>query len=121
MLDFDPFGYRFDDPVRVAQQVQVVLDVSRRDAFRVRPVHEGRGIGLEHPRDRALGERVPVAAVPGHDVEQNDIVAGVGDVGGDGAAHQAGADDGGLFDWHQAASRTVEIPWPPPMHWVARA
>ena len=48
-------------------------------------------------------------------------MAGIGDVGGDGAAHQAGADDGGLLDRHQAASSTVEMPWPPPMHWVARA
>ena len=99
----------------------MVLDISGRDAFRVRPVHERRGIGLEHPRDRALRQRVPVVVAFRNDVEQHDIVAGVGDVGGDGAAHQAGADDGGLLDRHQAASRTVEIPWPPPMHWVARA
>ena len=25
------------------------------------------------------------------------------------------------IDGHQAASSTVEMPWPPPMHWVASA
>ena len=76
---------------------------------------------LEHPRHRALGQRVPVAVALRHDIEQHDLMAGIGDVGGYGAAHEAGADNGGLLDRHQAASSTVEMPWPPPMHWVARA
>ena len=91
------------------------------DARGVRLLHEGRGVGLEHPRDRAFGERVPVFRAVGHDVEQHHVVAGIGDVGGDAAAHQTRPDDGGLLDRHQAASSTVEMPWPPPMHWVASA
>ena len=84
-------------------------------------LHEGRGVGLEHPRHRALGQRVPVLRAVGHDVEQHHVVARIGDVGGDAAAHETRPDDGGLLDRHQAASSTVEMPWPPPMHWVASA
>ena len=101
--------------------MQVVLDIAGGDAPGVGLRHEGRRLGLEHPRDRAFGQRVPAAAIRRHDVEQHHIVAGIGDVGGDAAAHQARPDDGGLLDRHQAASSTVEMPWPPPMHWVASA
>ena len=99
----------------------MVLDVAGGDALGVGLLHEGRGVGLEHAGDRAFGQRAAVAATVGHDVEQHHVEAGIGDVGGDAAAHQTRPDDGGLLDRHQAASSTVEIPWPPPMHCVASA
>ena len=121
LLGVHPLDHRLDDPVRVAQQVQMVLDVAGGDALGVGLLHEGRGVGLEHAGDRAFGQRAAVAAIRRHDVEQHHVMAGIGDVGGDAAAHQTRPDDGGLLDRHQAASSTVEMPWPPPMHWVASA
>ncbi|MEI9984975.1 MAG: hypothetical protein WDN69_18270 [Aliidongia sp.] len=57
-----------------------------------------------------------------HDVQQDDRDAGIGDMGGDAAAHHAGAEYGGFLDRHdQTASRMVAMPWPPPMHCVASA
>ncbi len=82
-----------------------------------------RRIGLEHLLDRASGDDVAVIGALGNDIEKNGRHAGVGDLGGDAGAHDAGADhrrlllDGG----HHIASSTVAMPWPPPMHWVASA
>ena len=121
LLGVHRLDHRLDDPVRIAQEVQVVLDIAGGDALGVGFLHEGRGVRLEHPGDGALGQRVPVARAVRHDIEQHHIVPGIGDVGGDAAAHQTRPDDGGLLDRHQAASSTVEMPWPPPMHWVASA
>src|SRR5690606_8534019 len=50
--------------------------------------------------------------------------AGVGDLRGDARAHHARTDDADALDrlvCHHAASSTVAMPWPPPMHWVASA
>ena len=121
LLGVHLLDHRLDDPVGIAQEAEVVLDIAGGDALGVRLRHEGRGISLEHPRHRALGERVPVFRALWHDIEQHHVVAGIGDVGGDAAAHQPRPDDGGLLDRHQAASSKVEMPWPPPMHWVASA
>ena len=65
---------------------------------------------------------IPVFRPLRHDVQQHHRDAGVGDVGGDTGAHHPGADDGDLLDAvHPTASRMVAMPWPPPMHWVAKA
>ncbi|CCG09438.1 unnamed protein product [Pararhodospirillum photometricum DSM 122] len=43
-------------------------------------------------------------------------------MGGDPGPHDAGPQDGNLADVaHHIASKMVAMPWPPPMHWVARA
>ena len=51
LLGVGPLDHRLDDPVGIAEQTQVVLDVAGGDALRVRLLHEGRGVGLEHPRN----------------------------------------------------------------------
>ena len=68
-----------------------------------------------------LGERVAIGRTLGHDVEQQDRDAGIGDLRGDPGAHHPGAEHRRPLDRHQIASSTVAIPWPPPMHWVASA
>ena len=113
---------RLDDPIAIGEQADIVLDVAGGDAAGVSLMHEGCGVGLEHPLDGAFGDGAAVRAVPGGDVEKHHRHPGVGDMGGDTGAHDAGADHRRLADFdHPAASSTVAIPWPPPMHWVASA
>src|ERR1019366_6873823 len=54
-------------------------------------------------------------------VEKVDGDSRIGDLGGNPAAHHAGADDRGAANIHHTASRIVVMPWPPPMHWVDSA
>ena len=97
----------FDDEVSVAQLLEVVLDVSDLDQARSVLREEGsrpRRNGPLQPRDgeavsRGGGRSLGVAEVGGHDVHEEDFDAGVGEVRGDAAAHDARADDGGAADW----------------------
>ncbi len=57
----------------------------------------------------------------GHDVEKKHLVSGVGHLGGDTRSHDSGAEHRDLVDAHDTDSRTVAMPWPPPMHCVASA
>ena len=83
--------------------VEVVLDVAGRDEPRVVLVEERGGARLERLLEAAGGERVAlglvllvrVRQVRRDDVEEKDLEPGVGEVGGDAAAHDSGSDDGG--------------------------
>ena len=119
-LDVQLLDHRLDDPVDLAKTLQIVLEIAGGHQPRRLPAHEGRRIGLGHALERAARERVPIGGAGRHDVEQQDRDAGVGDLGGDAGAHDPGADHRRPLDRHQIASSTVAIPWPPPMHWVAR-
>ena len=60
-----------DDPIAVGQALQVVFDVARFDEGDVLLVHQGRGIGLQEPLARRLGDPAAVfARIFGYDVEQ---------------------------------------------------
>ena len=54
-------------------------------------------------------------------VEKNDFVTCIGNLRGDARTHDAGAQHRDTIDAHEVDSRTVAIPWPPPMHCVASA
>ena len=72
-----------------------------RDALGVARREERGGLGLERLVQAALRERVAVArlfAVGGDDVEQQDLEAGAGEVRGDAAAHDAGAEHCDLLE-----------------------
>jgi hypothetical protein len=110
LLDRDVFQHRLDDPIGLGQAAQIVLDIAGLDQPGVARVHQGRGIAFQQLFDRALGDGVAVDGALGHDVEQQHRHAGIGDMRGDAGAHDAGADDRGLGDGHQAASSTVAMP-----------
>jgi hypothetical protein len=104
-----------DDPVGVGDEREVARQVARPDAPRGRPRHERRRVAPRQPLQRPLR-----AARDG--VEQHDVEAGVRQVGRDARPHHAGADHGRPARLgHSTASRTVAMPCPPPMHWVATA
>src|SRR5271166_1777357 len=122
LLDVEALDHRLDDPVAIGEETEMIFDVACGHEFGGGLAHEGRRIGLEQFRHRAFGDGAAVWIILGDDVEEQDRDAGVGDMGGDARAHHAGADDGYFFDVaHHTASRTVAMPWPPPMHWVASA
>src|SRR6185369_8806491 len=112
---------RLDDPVDVFQLIEIVFDIARRDQLRRSPRHQRGGIGLLQLLNGALGDGAPIVTVLRHYIQQQDRHAGIGDLGGDAAAHHARADDASLLDGHSTASRMVAMPWPPPMHWVDSA
>src|SRR5690606_24539644 len=67
---------------------------------------------------------VPLVCSLGHYVQQQHVDTGIGDLGGNTAAHHPGAENGNLADirhYSPALSRMVAMPCPPPMHCVARA
>ena len=84
--------------------------------------HEGCWLGLEHPLHRAARHRIAIALVA-NDVEQQHRHAGIRHLRGDPRPHSARADDADSVDCvaHSAASSSVAMPCPPPMHWVASA
>jgi hypothetical protein len=90
----------------------MIVDIARLDQLCRALRHEGGGVGLEHLRDRALGDRVAIVTLAGHDIEQQHRDAGIGDLRGDTRAHDACADDADFFDLvrHHARSSTVAMP-----------
>ena len=121
LFDLKLLDHRLDDPVDVFQQIQMVVEVAGADALGEALVHEGRGVGLQHALDRAFRERAAVAHALWRDIEQHNVGTRISGVSGDRTAHHARADDRDLGDRHHAASSTVAMPWPPPMHCVASA
>ena len=121
-FDVEALHHRLDDPVGLPHAGEVVVEVAGVDAAGRAPVHEGGGVRLHQALDRRAGDGGTVRPFLCRDVEQEDARAGVGEMGGDPAAHHPRADDRDPFDRAQlTASSTVAIPCPPPMHWVARA
>jgi hypothetical protein len=123
LLDVEPFDDRLDDPVAFGHPLEMVVDIARFNELRRSLRHEGRRIGLQHLRDRTLRHGVTIAALLGHDIEQQHRHAGIGDLRCDAGAHDACADHADLFDgfrrgadWldgllaHSAASSTVAMP-----------
>ena len=97
-LDLQVLHHPFDDPVTLRQPAQVVVEVAH--------LHEGRGPGrreggrlaLPRPLQTSPHQRVLVVSLPGRDVQEQGGNAHVGEVGGDGGAHDAGPEHGGLAD-----------------------
>ena len=91
-----------DDPVAFGEAREVVGGVAegqQRAGFR--RVHEGRRPGTQGAFEPGPDDRVAAggaAVAGGRLVEQEGGDAGVGEVGGDGRAHRARADDGGAAD-----------------------
>jgi len=111
LFEIDALDDRFDDPVAIGNQANVVVDVAGSDQAGAQFVHQRRRVGLEKLPQRLFGDGAPVAAVLGGDVEQHHRHAGVGNLGGDPSAHDAGAENGDFLDFHHfTASRTVAIP-----------
>ncbi len=127
LLDVEPLHHRLDDPVALGDAGEVVVDAAGLDQPRRGGRHERRRVGLERARHRVARQLVARAVLLRRDVQQQHRRAGVGDLGGDRRPHDAGADHAGLADGgvraggHHARSRTVAMPWPPPMHCVASA
>jgi hypothetical protein len=128
LLDIGSFQHRLDDPVTIGQFNEVVFQVARLDQSRGAIMHEGRRFGFAQVGNRAFGQRIPVVGAVRDDIQQHHGNTSVGDLGGNARPHRAGADDTNLADrgrtlWvsHHTRSRIVAIPWPPPMHWLARA
>ena len=115
-LDVQLLDHRFDDPVAIGQQGEVGPGIAGRHQLCRGLAHERRRIGLQHFLHRLGG-------TARHHVQQHHRHPGIGDMGGDPRPHHPGADNADLFDFrrHHTASRMVAMPWPPPMHWVARA
>ncbi len=106
---------RLDDPVRVGDQAEIARDVAGPYAPPGRARDERGRVAPRQALERSLRRAW-------HGVEQHDVEAGVRQVGRDARPHHAGADDGRPARLgHSTASRTVAMPWPPPMHWVATA
>src|SRR5271166_4888959 len=122
LLDVEALDHRLDDPVAIGEKTQVIFNVACGHEFGGALAHERRRLGLEQFRHRGFGDGAAVGITLGDDVQQNDGNAGVGDMRRDARAHHPGADDVDLVDVaHHTASRTVAMPWPPPMHCVASA
>ena len=89
-----------DHPVDVGQAPEVVVEVARADPRENGAVDQGRGLvlgqGLQRRvhRRAADGRRVAGGRVGGGQIEQVDLESTVGQVAGDGAAHDPGAEDG---------------------------
>jgi hypothetical protein len=121
LLDVEALDHDLDDPVALRQPLPIVLEVADFDQ-RQEP------FGVERGRLRLLdafeprrGELVPEPRVIGgealllvllgelgrHDVEQHNRYAGVGEVGGNSGAHDAGSEDRGPLNIsaHGSASR----------------
>ena len=112
MLDVEAFQHRLADPVAIGELAEIIFQVAGRDELRRLRMHEGRRALLHHLRDGAFRKLVAVGGPGGNDIEQQHGDARVGDMGGDTAAHDAGAENGDLLDLaHQAAaSRMVAMP-----------
>ena len=122
LLDVQAFYDSFDDPVAIRKPLHMVFDVAWCDKLCCALRHKGRGLGLEHFLDRAFSNGISIFAILGHDIQEHYGDPGVGDMGGNPSPHNTCADHRSFTDFaHYKASRTVAIPWPPPMHCVARA
>src|SRR5687768_578144 len=101
----------------------MVVNIADLDKLRGRRRHERSRLGLEHARNCVPGDDIAIGARVWHNVQQQHGYAGVRDLSRDPAAHRSRTDDADLADLigHYARSRTVAMPWPPPMHWVASA
>ena len=112
-----------DDPVGLAHPVEVVLHVAGGDEGQTVFAEQGRGLALLHALDALHDDAVAHLRViegqslrlffggqgRGHDVQQVHGNAGVGQVGGDGRAHGASADDGSLAN--DAMGHVGYPPW----------
>ena len=92
-LDVQPLDDDLDDPVAIRNLGHVVLEVARGDAVGEGLPVQGAGLGFD------AGLEVPVdggvaRAFLGRQVEEQDLVAGLGEVAGNRAAHHAGAENG---------------------------
>src|SRR5690606_9785309 len=112
-------------------------------------MHVGGGLALEQFAQGLFGQLITVVSFFRHNVQQNNLDPGIGDVGSDATAHDARADDCNAPDiTHESApaaapcscsapaassepaaepasvstrSSTVAMPCPPPIHMVASA
>ncbi|MNI57065.1 hypothetical protein D3C73_1121050 [compost metagenome] len=96
-LPVHAFGDGFDDQVAAAQRVQVVVVVRGGDQGDAGRAGQRCGFQLFQAGQRLVDDAVAVAFGRGQ-VEQRDGHAGIGQVGGDLRAHDAGAQDGNVFD-----------------------
>ena len=116
LLDVKFFNHRLNDPISFSDEDEVVLNIAAGDSLSVALLHERRRLSFQHALNGVQCEFASLLCTFRHDIEKNHIDAGIGHVGGDTAAHQTGADYRNFIDHHQAASSTVEMPWPPPIH-----
>ena len=58
LLDLQPLGHRFDDPVGLAQPLEVVVEVPGAEALGVVGKEEGLGVGLARRRQARLHDAV---------------------------------------------------------------
>ena len=87
-LGFELLDYGLDDPIRLADAVEVVLEVAGPDPARHVLGHERRRPGVLHPLEARLYDGVVVVVIGGY-VEQVDLQPGVGAVGRDRRPHRA--------------------------------
>ncbi len=79
---------RLEDPVRLRDPAEVVVEVAEAYPLGDGLAHEVRRLGLLHPLVTGLHDGVLVVAFPRRDVQKVYFQAGVGAVGGDGRAHR---------------------------------
>jgi hypothetical protein len=100
LLDVHALGHGLDDPVSVGHHAEIVLDIARLDEFEVALGEHQRRLAPFDLLDRATGDLrakfrvvgIVSLACLGHDVEQVNRDACVGQVGGDTASHDPGTD-----------------------------
>lgn len=97
LLPVHAFGDRFDDQIAVAQLLQTALVVGWRDRLGQRLAGERGWAQLAEIGDRLEYDAVGRAFL-GRQVEQHGVDTGIGEVGGDLRAHDAGTEHGGTTD-----------------------
>ena len=107
LLDLERLGHRLNDEVAVSQQLQVILDVARRQQLQIALAEDRGGLLFLHRLDGARREAgaggrvfdvVFGAGVGRDDVQQHAGDASVGKVRRDATAHDAAADHGSFAD-----------------------
>src|SRR5690606_14832930 len=100
----------------------MVFYIAGRHQFRSLFAHESSRLRLEHLCYGLFGQLIAVAGSLRHDIEQHNRNARIRHLRGNARPHDTRANNGDFPDLrHCTASRTVAMPWPPPMHCVASA
>jgi hypothetical protein len=97
LLDVEPLHHHLDDPVAVLDLRQVIVEVAGADALGEAGIVQRRRTALDRGGEGVVHDLVARTFLGGN-VEQQHFGAGVGEVAGDAAAHDAATEYGDFAD-----------------------